>query len=124
MVPVSRPAAPTETRFTTGDDAAAIEARESSPPLRARQLRGRGSAVGDLIVDAPSIPTEVRRRETFYRRALVAADIAASAAALLLVAELLADRSLRIDALLGIPLLVMLSRAHGLYERDHLVLRK
>jgi exopolysaccharide biosynthesis polyprenyl glycosylphosphotransferase len=63
-------------------------------------------------------------RERRYRRALVAADVLSALVALVLCTSVLGDESPTIAMLLGLPLVVLASKLHGLYDRDELVIRK
>jgi exopolysaccharide biosynthesis polyprenyl glycosylphosphotransferase len=66
----------------------------------------------------------VRQRERIFRRALVATDMAAAAFAVFLAIDLSAHDSLRLGYLLVMPLIVLVAKIQGLYDRDELVIRK
>ncbi len=66
----------------------------------------------------------VESRDRFYRHALAAADLLATALALLATIALLGDNGLRAGSLLVLPLVVGLAKLHGLYDRDELLIRK
>lgn len=87
-----------------------------------RELRGLGGPALPTITEVPS-PPDVRRRELFYRWALLIADILAVVAALLLSA-VVAGAPPPAFAFLGVPLLVFFGKVTGLYERDELLIRK
>jgi len=87
-----------------------------------RDLRGLGGPSLPAITEVPS-PPEVRRRELLFRRALIAADVLAVLAALLLSA-ITAGTPPPAFALLGVPLLVLGGKIAGLYNHDELVIRK
>ncbi len=63
-------------------------------------------------------------RDAVGRRLLVAADIAAVAIALLVCVHLVGDNTLELAALAAIPIVVLMSKLKGLYDRDDLLLRK
>jgi exopolysaccharide biosynthesis polyprenyl glycosylphosphotransferase len=66
---------------------------------------------------------ETLRRDAFYRRSLVLVDVAAAVAAIAVVGAMRFD-PLHAGILLIVPLVALLSKVAGLYERDQLVLRK
>jgi exopolysaccharide biosynthesis polyprenyl glycosylphosphotransferase len=66
-----------------------------------------------------TIPS-VLRRESLHRRILGAADVLASAAALVLVLTLLGGDRPGLAALAGMPLVIVLFKIAGLYDRDQL----
>jgi len=63
-------------------------------------------------------------RETIQRRSLALADMTSAALALLISVTLLGDDQLTPLSLLGLPLIVLASKAIGLYDREELVLRR
>jgi exopolysaccharide biosynthesis polyprenyl glycosylphosphotransferase len=68
--------------------------------------------------------SDVRRRERIFRRALVAADMVAAAFAVFAAMSLSAHDALRPGYLLVMPLIVLVAKVQGLYDRDELVIRK
>jgi exopolysaccharide biosynthesis polyprenyl glycosylphosphotransferase len=81
-------------------------------------LASSGASLEEL-----DFPLRARRRETLVRLALVAADVAAFAAAMLVVAAVTgAHLTLWVVALL--PGYVLLAKMAGLYDRDQFVLHK
>jgi exopolysaccharide biosynthesis polyprenyl glycosylphosphotransferase len=66
----------------------------------------------------------VMRREARYRRALALADIASAAVAVALGIQVLGDDRLKLTALAALPLVVLVSKLIGLYDRDENLLRK
>ncbi|MEA2186001.1 MAG: hypothetical protein QOK16_1012 [Solirubrobacteraceae bacterium] len=66
----------------------------------------------------------VRVREVVFRRSLAVADVGAAALALVVCVDVLGDDGLRPLAVLALPLVVVAGKAHGLYDRDELVLNK
>jgi exopolysaccharide biosynthesis polyprenyl glycosylphosphotransferase len=67
---------------------------------------------------------QIRTREAAFRRGLAIADVLAAAIALFLCLHVLGSDRLRPVALLALPLVIVASKAHGLYDRDELVLNK
>ena len=63
-------------------------------------------------------------RETLQRRSLAIADVASAALALLVGVLVLGNDELSLLSLAGLPLVVLASKAIGLYDREELVLRK
>jgi exopolysaccharide biosynthesis polyprenyl glycosylphosphotransferase len=66
----------------------------------------------------------VERRERVYRRLLVLADALALLAAMLIAFPLLGGEMFKWGALALVPVMVMIAKAQGLYDRDELVIRK
>jgi exopolysaccharide biosynthesis polyprenyl glycosylphosphotransferase len=71
-------------------------------------------------------PPTMRERDRHYRRMLVAADVLATAIALAVCISLLGDSEDMVTPLVlaGGPVLVVIGKVLGLYDRDELVLRK
>ncbi|MEJ7826413.1 MAG: exopolysaccharide biosynthesis polyprenyl glycosylphosphotransferase [Solirubrobacteraceae bacterium] len=67
---------------------------------------------------------QIRSREALFRRSLAVADVLAAAVALFVCVNVLGSDSLRPIALLALPLIVIAGKAHGLYDRDELVVNK
>jgi exopolysaccharide biosynthesis polyprenyl glycosylphosphotransferase len=86
---------------------------------RARTDRRRRASVG-LAEGTGSAAT--LRRDALYRRALAIADVLAAAAAVLVAALLFAN--VEPWALAVLPLVVVFSKAIGLYDRDELLIAK
>jgi exopolysaccharide biosynthesis polyprenyl glycosylphosphotransferase len=104
-----------DSRTTTAD--------ERSPLTRsALLLRSRRRALRPITEGSPD--RRIRLREAIFRRGLVLADIAAASLALYVCLYVLGSDSLRPIALLALPLVVIAGKAHGLYDRDELVLNK
>jgi exopolysaccharide biosynthesis polyprenyl glycosylphosphotransferase len=74
-------------------------------------------------LDAPRVE-DARNRDARFRALLVTADIAVAAVALGVATWVSGADALRPAALLAVPVLVLLSKALGLYDRDELVLLK
>ncbi len=101
--------------------------------LRSPRRRGRyssglsGPAFGAVrrafpILEAPS-PAEIRIREGLYRRYLAATDCLAAVVAVVLVASIW-NQQLVLTSLLVGPLVVLMHKLAGLYDRDELVLKR
>jgi hypothetical protein len=87
------------------------------------QQRLRDEAQDEQAVESDSL-LAVRRRERIFRLALVATDMAAAAFAVLVAIDSSAHDSLRLRYLLVMPLIVLVAKIQGLYDRDELVIRK
>lgn len=68
--------------------------------------------------------SETLSRDAFGRRLLIIADVVAAALALLVVVPLLGDDTLALHTLAALPIVVLISKLQGLYDRDDLLLRK
>src|SRR5918998_603549 len=79
------------------------------PPRRLRLVEGGERTLPSLL-----------RREALHRRLLGAADVLAATLALVLVLELLGGDQAGVAAVLGMPLVVVLFKVAGLYDRDEL----
>ena len=77
----------------------------------------------DRVAESDALAV-VRRRERIFRRALVVADMAAAAFAVFAAMDLAGGDSLRPGYLLVMPLIVVVAKVQGLYDRDELVIRK
>jgi exopolysaccharide biosynthesis polyprenyl glycosylphosphotransferase len=99
---------------------------EAGSPVRDARMADRAAAgisVPDRLLEELELPLRAHRRETAGRLALVAADMLAVAASLLLVAALTDARvTLWIIALL--PFYALLAKMARLYDRDQFVLHK
>ncbi len=89
-------------------------------PLLRRSLR---RAVERPIREGAS-DRSIKIREAVFRRGLAIADVLAAGVALLVCVNLLSDDHLRPIALLALPLVIVAGKAHGLYDRDELVVNK
>lgn len=69
-------------------------------------------------------PAGLLRREAIYRRLLAIADVIAAGLALIVSAGMLGDDSLRPEALLGLPVVLLMSKVIGLYDRDENLISK
>jgi exopolysaccharide biosynthesis polyprenyl glycosylphosphotransferase len=79
---------------------------------------------GAADVDDGQLSRRALRRDTTYRRSLAVADMLAGAAALLVAIVLLGEDSLDPTILAVLPVLVIVAKAVGLYDRDQHLVRK
>ena len=63
-------------------------------------------------------------RDSLERRFLILADMVAASAALLVFIALIGDDVLTVTAFAALPIVVLISKVDGLYDRDDLMLRK
>lgn len=89
---------------------------EVRPPAPRRGRRGP-------LVEAVGAPA-LARRDALYRQLLGFADVFAAVLGLVLVVSVIGDDALRPASLLCIPLIAIVSRVIGLYDRDELLIRK
>jgi exopolysaccharide biosynthesis polyprenyl glycosylphosphotransferase len=92
--------------------------------LGQRQLVHPEGHTPSAILEGNNAGLEVESRDRRYRRSLAAADLLATALALLVTIALLGDGGLRAASLVVLPLVVGLAKLHGLYDRDELLIRK
>ncbi|MEA2495175.1 MAG: hypothetical protein QOJ29_3086 [Thermoleophilaceae bacterium] len=80
----------------------------------------------DAAIPEGAVDSAVLKRDALFRRSLAVVDMFALATALTAAVMIFgtASRSLRPTALLMLPLLVFVSKAMGLYDRDQHLLRK
>ncbi|MEJ7788636.1 MAG: exopolysaccharide biosynthesis polyprenyl glycosylphosphotransferase [Thermoleophilaceae bacterium] len=78
----------------------------------------------EFPIDDVDNRTEVRRRDALFRRGLALADLVAAALALWVGVELLGDDSLRPITLLAVPMILLVGKIGGLYDRDELLVKK
>lgn len=90
-------------------------------PLPRRRTEDQG--VVGAIAEAPA-RTRIHNREQLYRRALVVADGVAALLAIVIAATILGDDSIGPATLAVLPLVVLIYKIAGLYERDQLVLKR
>jgi exopolysaccharide biosynthesis polyprenyl glycosylphosphotransferase len=99
---------------------ATAESDTARAPVLRRSLR---RAVEHPITEGAS-GAGIRRREAIFRRGLAVADVLAAGVALWACVNVFGHDTLDPIALLGLPLIVIAGKAHGLYDRDELVLNK
>ncbi len=118
------PARSTAPRSAWGRQRLRTIAAGPGPVIERRQRARDDGAVPASYPQSPS-PPRLLRREQIYRRSLLVADLVAGFVALELSLTVLGEDTLSFFvALLGLPLLVVLSKLHGLYDRDDLLIRK
>ena len=100
-----------------------VRRRAVLPPLRRMGRRAHGHGGAEAIREARSASL-VEARDRRYRLALILADIASAAGALLVCVSVLGDDQLRLATVVALPLIVFASKMHGLYDRDELLIRK
>jgi exopolysaccharide biosynthesis polyprenyl glycosylphosphotransferase len=111
-------------RSTLSADVARSDAVSYAPRLLGAtgELSRRPSATAAVPEGAPG--AQVLRRDALYRHTLAAADIVSSALALWIAVVLIGDKQLALGSVLALPLVVVLNKIVGLYDRDEHVLRK
>ena len=104
----------------------------ATPGTRRRRLRIRDRFVGLPWRESPAqgeIPEgqfrdATYRRDAIHRRALALADVASAAIAVVIGVAIVGDDALNPLALLALPLVIVVSKLTGLYDRDEHLLRK
>ncbi|HEX8157761.1 MAG TPA: exopolysaccharide biosynthesis polyprenyl glycosylphosphotransferase [Solirubrobacteraceae bacterium] len=96
----------------------------SSPLVRPAFGRRSWRRVVELPIREGRCDRDVRVREAVFRRSLALADVVAAGVALVLWVAVVGDDGLRPVAVLALPLVVIAGKAHGLYDRDELVVNK
>src|SRR3954452_12256572 len=98
-------------------------------PTRAKRFRSavvalpfRGAETRGIIEQAPV--RRVARRESIYRRLLALADLLSVTLALVLAFYVFGDDGLKPALVVAIPLVVVVAKLQGLYDRDALLLNK
>jgi exopolysaccharide biosynthesis polyprenyl glycosylphosphotransferase len=81
-------------------------------------------AHGTGVVELTSAANAVVHRSRVFRRTLIGADIISAGLALIVTAEVLGDDRLRLRAIMALPLVVLVSKVIGLYDRDEVLLEK
>ena len=88
-------------------------------------LAGAAARIGwRRFVPSPSLSAGTGSRDALERRFLVIADMAAAAVALVVFVSLLGDDALTLAAFAALPIVVLIAKVDGLYDRDDLLLRK
>jgi len=96
------------------------------PPLRADRFPGAPTSDPEPREKSPEgqLPAAAYRRDAIYRRALALADVAAAGIAVLIGVPILGQDSLNPAALLALPLVLVVGKVTGLYDRDEHLVRK
>ena len=95
----------------------------SLPHLRTRRFAPRDQRTQDEIPEG-RLRDATYRRDAIYRRALALADVASAAIAVLIGVPILGDDALNPLALLALPLVLVVGKITGLYDRDEHLIRK
>ncbi len=98
------------------------------PGRRFTPTRPFGRRADDRIPEPPLTEaparTSVAVRDRLYRRVLAVADASSAALAMLIAAVVLGDDRVKLATLAVLPLVVLIYKVAGLYERDELVLKR
>jgi exopolysaccharide biosynthesis polyprenyl glycosylphosphotransferase len=92
-------------------------------PARGEDRRSAGGKSSGWLLRPDALPIGVRRH-SLQRRLLVGADVLATALAFVLSIALLGHDSLGVYTLLAIPMIVVVCKLSGLYDRDEFLLSK
>jgi exopolysaccharide biosynthesis polyprenyl glycosylphosphotransferase len=101
---------------------AAAERQRRRVPAALWSSRVGTWAAGTLADGAPT--HGVARRNAVYRRCLGVSDILAAGVALVLALTIFGDDALRATTVVALPLVILVAKFTGLYDRDELVLNK
>ena len=85
--------------------------------------RAARDVAGDAIPESAA-PPAVRARDAIYRRSLATSDALVASVALLLAVSTLGDDRLTATSLVVIPLIVLVGKVTGLYDRDQHLIRR
>jgi len=91
-------------------------------PVLGSLLAGRARASREMP-EGPA-PVSVLRRDALYRRSLAIADVLSAALALVFGVSVLGTDSLLLPVVAVVPLVILVSKIVGLYDRDERVLKK
>jgi exopolysaccharide biosynthesis polyprenyl glycosylphosphotransferase len=112
---------PTLAKLTIHDaPVGAAEVADSQTAVVSPALLSPGPRPVELVNRSERAVALRRRREALRRRLLCAADVLAAAMALVLVVTLLGDDELKLVSLAGVPVVVLLFKVAGLYDREQL----
>ena len=95
----------------------------SLPHLRTRRFAPRDQRTHDDIPEG-RLRDATYRRDGIYRRALALADVASAAIAVLIGVPILGQDALNPLALLALPLVLVVGKVTGLYDRDEHLIKK
>jgi exopolysaccharide biosynthesis polyprenyl glycosylphosphotransferase len=103
----------------------ALEPTAAGAAPRARLSRRLRLELRPPLETATNEPRRARQRDRRYRRLLALADVSATAAALAICIPLLGEGDMVTPLVAaGAPLIVLIGKVVGLYDRDELLLRK
>ena len=94
----------------------------SHPQVRPR-LAAADQAVQEEILEGPAAAGD-HRRDAIHRRTLALADLGSAGIAVLIGVPILGDDALNPIALLALPLVLVVGKLTGLYDRDEHLIRK
>ena len=110
------------------DPPTAYEAPQGYRKQRAGWRRGFDPRASQRALECPIEDVdgraEVKLRDALFRRGLALSDMAAAAFGLWLCVEVLGDDSLLPVTLMAVPLIVVVCKVAGLYDRDELLVHK
>jgi hypothetical protein len=95
----------------------------SLPHLRTRRFAPRDQRTQNEIPEG-RLRDATYRRDAIYRRALALADVASAAIAVLIGVPILGNDALNPLALLALPLVLVVGKITGLYDRDEHLIKK
>ncbi len=95
----------------------------SLPHLRTRRFAPRDQRTQDKIPEG-RLRDATYRRDAIYRRSLALADVASAAIAVLIGVPILGNDALNPLALLALPLVLLVGKITGLYDRDEHLIKK
>jgi len=94
----------------------------SLPRPQARRFVPRGRTVGEI--PKGRLRAAIYHRDRIYRRSLAVADVASAAIAVLIGVPILGHDALNPAALLALPLVLVVGKLTGLYDRDEHLIKK
>jgi exopolysaccharide biosynthesis polyprenyl glycosylphosphotransferase len=105
-----------------------LESRVRAADRRRRRAELKASPESTAFVGFPEVEGLVSpgayRRDAIYRRTLIFADVTAAAVAGYFAVSQVAGATLKPSILLALPLVILLGKLLGLYDRDELVFHK
>ena len=97
-----------------------VDGRVAQPSAALRSLISVPSRRTALVDGTDQAISSPRRRQALRRRLLCTADVLASAVALVLVVSIFGSDHLKLIALAGTPIVILLFKVAGLYDREQL----
>jgi exopolysaccharide biosynthesis polyprenyl glycosylphosphotransferase len=116
-------------RDAAGPEARHVADRRGAEDARPRHWTARPSAVVSRFGWRPGVaesapPRRAQRRDALYRRLLAVADVVGAMLAVWLCVSVVGSDALELGTVLVIPLVVIVSKVIGLYDRDELLIHK